>query len=87
MAVFRSVEQRKPMIRAANTGISACVDRSGKIRVRTDLFTREIMFCAVDAAASPPTFYARYGDLPALTFLAVMLLLGFLFSRLPKYRD
>ncbi|MFO8088464.1 MAG: apolipoprotein N-acyltransferase [Desulfatiglandaceae bacterium] len=86
MSVFRSIEQRKPMIRAANTGISACIDRFGKIRERTDLFTRELMLCTVNAADSPPTFYARYGDLPTLTFNAAVLLLGLFFSRRPKSR-
>jgi len=86
MSVFRSIEQRKPMIRAANTGISACIDRMGKIREHTDLFSREIMFCTVDAAVSPPTFYARCGDSLTLTFLAVVLLLGLFLSRRLKSR-
>lgn len=86
MSVFRCVEQRKPMIRAANTGISACIDRFGKIRERTDLFTRELMLCTVNAADSPPTFYARYGDLPTLTFIAAVLLLGFFLLRRFKSR-
>jgi apolipoprotein N-acyltransferase len=86
MSVFRSIEQRKPMIRAANTGISACIDRSGKIHEHTDLFTRELMFCTVNAADSPPTLYARYGDLPTLTFVAAVLLLGLFSSLRPKSR-
>ncbi len=79
MAVFRSVENRKAMVRAANTGISACIDRSGRIKENTDLFTREIMFCEIDGAPAPPTFYARLGDLPAL-LLAALALTGFLLT-------
>jgi apolipoprotein N-acyltransferase len=87
MSVFRSIEQRKPMIRAANTGISACIDRFGTIRKHTNLFTRELMLCTIDTAASPLTFYARYGDLPTLMFLASVLVFGLLFSLRPKNRS
>jgi apolipoprotein N-acyltransferase len=86
MSVFRSIEQHKPMVRAANTGISACIDRSGKIRAHTELFTRELMLCTLNTAGSSPTFYARYGDLPILAFIAAVLLLGLFFSRRPKSR-
>ena len=73
MAVFRSVEHRKPMIRAANTGISACIDRSGKILLHTDLFTRETLTCTIDTTPTELTFYARHGDLPALVLVATAL--------------
>jgi len=86
MSVFRSIEQRKPMIRAANTGISACIDRIGEIHKRSDLFTREVILCTIDAACSPPTLYARWGDLPTLGFLGIVLLLGLLFSKRSKSR-
>lgn len=87
MSVFRSIEQRKPMIRAANTGISACIDRFGIIRKHTNLFTRELMLCTVDTAGSPLTFYARYGDLPALIFIASILFFGLFFSLRSKNRS
>ena len=43
MAVFRAVENRKPVIRAANTGISGFIDSNGRILSRTDLFQRVIL--------------------------------------------
>ncbi|MEE9912561.1 MAG: apolipoprotein N-acyltransferase [Deltaproteobacteria bacterium] len=62
MAVFRAIETRLYLVRAANTGISTIVDPTGKILVQTEIFKKDridgnIKFIAL------PTFYARYGDL------------------------
>ena len=40
MAALRSVETKVPMVRAANTGISAIIEPSGRITHRTPLFKR-----------------------------------------------
>ncbi len=40
MAALRSVETKVPMVRVANTGISALIEPSGEITNRTPLFTR-----------------------------------------------
>ena len=42
-AVFRAVETRLPVIRAANTGVSAIVDQSGKIRGQTPIFIETLL--------------------------------------------
>jgi apolipoprotein N-acyltransferase len=71
-AVFRTVENRVPMVRAANTGISAIVDADGRIRWQGPLFetlwhTEEIQWPGVR------TFYTRYGDVFVWLCLAVTL--------------
>ncbi len=62
IAVFRSVENRKPLIRAANTGISGFIDSNGKILSKTSLFkqTTLTMNMKTDTTRS---FYTKYGDL------------------------
>jgi apolipoprotein N-acyltransferase len=62
MAVFRAVENRKPVIRAANTGVSGFIDSKGRIIARTALFQRDIL-TGVVATDSRKSFYSRYGDL------------------------
>ncbi len=62
MAVFRAVENRKPLIRAANTGISGFIDSCGRILSRTDLFKRTALTADLKTDAHR-SFYSRYGDL------------------------
>ncbi|HEY8369860.1 MAG TPA: apolipoprotein N-acyltransferase [Thermodesulfobacteriota bacterium] len=64
-AVFRAVELKRPLVRAANTGISAIVAPSGRIDAVLGLFTRGALTGSIavpqpDAGAS--TLYTRTGD-------------------------
>lgn len=61
MAVFRAVENRMYLVRAANTGISAIVSPTGKIEKRTDLFERTDLRGAV-RIFTMKSIYSRYGD-------------------------
>jgi apolipoprotein N-acyltransferase len=62
MAVFRAVENRKPVIRAANTGISGYIDSNGKIISRTGLFQKTVLTEDLKTD-STITLYAKFGDL------------------------
>jgi len=73
-AVFRCVENRVPMARSCNTGVTCFIDAYGTVKrslaVRTPGFTAsQIHPRAADAEF---TFYTRYGDL----FARVCLLIG-----------
>ena len=61
MAVFRSVENRLYLVRAANTGISAIIDPMGTIRSGTNLFERTVVRGEVKFI-DEKTLYAAYGD-------------------------
>ncbi len=71
MAAFRAVENKRPLVRAANTGISAFIDAHGKIVLRGPLFTQEALKASVNITKSPLTFYTRFGDLFAYLLLAL----------------
>jgi apolipoprotein N-acyltransferase len=69
-ATLRAVENRVPLVRAANTGISAIVDPDGRIRWRSPLFET---LQHVDEIAWPGvrTFYTRFGDVFAWACAAI----------------
>jgi apolipoprotein N-acyltransferase len=62
MTVFRAIENRLYLVRAANTGISAIVDPTGKILSHTGIFERTTLKGDVKMI-DEKTFYAAYGDL------------------------
>jgi apolipoprotein N-acyltransferase len=61
MTVFRAVENRLYLVRAANTGISAVIDPTGVIVSRTGVFERTVLKGEVKFI-DEKTFYAAYGD-------------------------
>jgi len=72
MAVFRAVETRLYLVRAANTGISGIIDPGGRIIAKTDIF-REDALKGYIKFVSMPAFYARYGDLVAAACFLLMI--------------
>jgi apolipoprotein N-acyltransferase len=69
MAVFRAVENRVPVIRAANTGISGFIDSKGRIIRKTDIFEEVVITENASVGSSSQSFYSRYGDI--FTFLCL----------------
>jgi apolipoprotein N-acyltransferase len=68
MAVFRAVENRRPLVRAANTGISAFILPSGRITAQSGLFTEALLTMEIPVPDSGLTLYTRYGDFFAVAF-------------------
>lgn len=62
MAVFRAIENRKPLIRAANSGISGFIDSKGRIINKTKLFERTYLIENVQTNEKM-SFYTKYGDI------------------------
>lgn len=67
-AVFRAVEHRRPMLIAANTGISAHVNANGVVEQRLPPLTEGFLICEV-GRTDVLSWYTRFGDLPALLCL------------------
>ena len=70
LARLRAAEAGLPVLRAANTGISAVIDARGQVVDYLPLNTAGALDVRLPAAR-PPTLYARSGDAPVLvlTFL------------------
>lgn len=67
-AVFRCAENRLPMIRCANTGLTCVIDQFGRVQqslqnAEGDSFASGFMLAEVQVPKNPAlTFYARHGD-------------------------
>jgi apolipoprotein N-acyltransferase len=81
-ARMRAIEEGLPVVRAANTGISAVIDPEGRIVARLGLGIEGVLDASLPTAI-PPTVYARFGDVPAATivFAALLLVIRRRFSR------
>ena len=73
-ARLRAVEQGLPLVRAANTGISAVVDPLGRIVAQLGLGIEGVLDSRLPAAIAP-TIYARAGDIPAAMIVVLGLLI------------
>lgn len=71
LAQLRAVEQRRWLVRATNSGVSAIVDPAGRIVARTGLRTRERLRGVVHMLDGE-TVYARLGDWPGWLALALV---------------
>lgn len=60
-SIFRAVENRCYVIRAANTGISAIIAPSGRVVKKTNLLERVVLNGKVERN-NTKTFYTKYGD-------------------------
>jgi apolipoprotein N-acyltransferase len=80
-AVFRAVENRKPLIRSANTGISGVIDSNGRILSKTGLFEKTILLSDIRTDKTV-SFYAKYGDLFTYIWIVFsIVLLGNVFGK------
>ncbi len=73
-ARLRSIEQGLPLVRVANTGISAVIDSYGRLRASLPIATRGVIDSHLPVAL-PPTIYSRFGDWTLGLLLAVCLAL------------
>jgi apolipoprotein N-acyltransferase len=69
-ARLRAVEQRRYLVQATNSGVSAVVDPAGRLVARSGLLTRENLAAEV-RLLDGETVYARLGDWPG--WLALLL--------------
>ncbi len=61
-AVFRAVENGRPIIRVTNTGITGYITPSGEVRDATSPFQTDVRTWEMSRAQTSQTFYASYGE-------------------------
>ncbi len=75
-AVFSAAENRRPLLRCANTGVTCAVDEFGRIRQTLadengDTFAPGVLGGVIDVPTNPPlTFYTRFGE--AFTYVCLL---------------
>ncbi len=74
MSVFRAVENRRAVARAANTGISGFIDPSGRIREASGLFKTVILNGSMPCLTNK-SFYTTHGNIFSLTCLGIFMVL------------
>ncbi|MFM2142629.1 MAG: apolipoprotein N-acyltransferase [Verrucomicrobiota bacterium] len=80
-AKFRAVELRRPMVRSSNIGVTGFIDAWGRETARLsdpetgDTFIEGVLPGEVSTPFTHLTFYARFGDLFAISLLGLCLLI------------
>lgn len=74
-AVFRAVENGRPVLRVTNTGITAYISGRGEVRDATRGFEPAVRTWTISPAGDGKTFYTKYGDLFVSVCAALSLLI------------
>jgi len=79
LSVFRAVENRKFIVRVANSGFSGIVAPDGRILKRSQLFSKEIIIYSIHPN-SIKTIYSRFGDWFVYLNFAIVVLIVLILS-------
>lgn len=75
LARLRAVEHRMPVVRCANTGISAVYEPTGFSSVQLPVGVKGVIHARITPARGS-TFYSRYGDVFTRACLGILVILG-----------
>ncbi len=81
MVAMRAVENRVPIVRAANTGISGTIDAYGRIVDATEIFETDWLIATIQPQTAEPGFYSTYGDIFSLICLVLVPIFAFIGSQ------
>jgi apolipoprotein N-acyltransferase len=62
-AIFRAVENGRPVLRVTNSGVSARIDEEGRIEDQTVAFQEDVRHWSIYRVPIESTFYSQHGDL------------------------
>jgi len=82
-AIFRAVENGRPVLRVTNSGISAWINEEGKVQEQTVPFREDVRHWWFGKPSIESTIYTRHGDLfvQLCAVITVIMLAAALFSR------
>ena len=72
-AVFRAVENGRPLARAAASGLTCVVDTLGRITARSPLYEQSVLVADVPLPGNGFTLYTRWGDWFPIVMAALLL--------------
>ena len=76
-AIFRAVENDRPLVRVTNAGITALIDPDGNVRDQTQGFQEAVRtWMIVTPGIKRSTFYSRHGDV--FVYGCALISLGFI---------
>jgi apolipoprotein N-acyltransferase len=61
-ALFRAVENSRPLVRASASGLTCSVDARGRIRARGPIYEEAVLTVDIRPGGSETTLYTRWGD-------------------------
>ncbi|MCK5153856.1 MAG: apolipoprotein N-acyltransferase, partial [Spirochaetales bacterium] len=83
MAVFRAIENRRSLVRSANSGMTGIIDPDGRIISLLEPFTEDYLVGDVPVYTERSTIYTALGDWFAYTSIIlafVLILIGIIKS-------
>ena len=85
IAQTRAIEHQKPLLRATNSGISAIVDKKGKIIAQQGFFEEKKLRGQI-IINKGTTFYSKYGNIPlyALIILSFLIMMYLKITKVSK---
>ncbi len=86
IAATRAVEEGLPLVRAANTGISAVIDPYGRSVVMLGVGVEGVVDSGLPRALKAPTPYARWGNALPAGLLGIVALLIVVLQIAPRHR-
>lgn len=75
IARLRAIETGRDLVRATNTGVTALVDATGRVRARLPSFEVGVLQGKVQPRVGA-TPYVRWGDLPVLAWMAASMMMA-----------
>jgi apolipoprotein N-acyltransferase len=82
-AVFRAVENGRPILRVTNTGITARITPQGEVQEATNVFEPAVRTWTIGRSEQGQTFYTRHGDVLAFvsTLVTALVFVAWLLRR------